>query len=111
MASKTQEEVAVIDKISLKEPSKFNVVIHDNPFTSFEEVIYVVSRCFEKTEQEAEQIANKVHLEHRGICGTYNKEIAEIKLVTVDMAKQYLIQNFPHRTSAINALKFTIEEA
>lgn len=111
MANKIQEDIAVIDKISLKEPSKYNVIIHDNPITSFEEVIFIVSRCFEKTEQEAEQIAQKVHLEHRGVCGTYTKEIAETKLAIVAMAKEFLIKNFPSRATSITALKFTIEEA
>ena len=29
MANKIQEDIAVIVKISLKEPSKYNVIIHD----------------------------------------------------------------------------------
>lgn len=106
----TQTNSAVIERQKIKEPSKYNVVIHDNPFTSFDEVIFIVSRCFNKTEKQAMEIANKVHLEKRGVCGTYTKEIAETKLVMVDMAKRILIDNFRHRASAIEALKFTLEE-
>ena len=111
MATKTNENIAVTEKIDIKEPSKFNVVIYDNPLTSFEEVIFVVSRCFEKSEQQAEAIANIVHIEKRGVCGTYTKEIAETKIVIVAMAKEFIAKNFPHRATAINALKFTLEEA
>lgn len=106
----TQTDAIVIEKQKIKEPSKYKVVIHDNPYTSFDEVIFIVSRCFNKTEEEANQIANKVHLEKKGICGVYNKEIAESKLDLVDAAKQFLIMNFRHRESAIIALKFTLEE-
>ena len=106
----TQSDTAVAERQKLKEPSNYKVIIHDNPQTSFEEVIFVVSRCFEKTEQQAQEIANKVHVEGKGICGVYTKEVAESKLLLVDMAKQYLINNFMHRAQAINALKFTMEE-
>lgn len=106
----TQSDVAVVERQKFKEPSKYKVVIHDNPYTSFDEVIFIVSRCFNKTEEEAQTIANKVHVDKRGVCGVYHKELAEEKLTLVDMAKQYLIMNFPHRSSAVQALKFTLEE-
>jgi ATP-dependent Clp protease adaptor protein ClpS len=111
MSTQTKDNISIAEKINIKEPIKFNVIIYDNPVTSFEEVIFIVSRCFEKTEQEAEKIAAIVHEEKRGVCGTYHKEIAENKLIIVSLAKQYLINHFPSRAVSINALKFTIEEA
>ena len=106
----TQTNSVIAEKQKIKEPTKYKVVIHDNPQTSFDEVIFIVSRCFNKTEEEASYIANKVHLEKKGICGIYSKEVAESKLELVDMAKQFLIMNFKHRENAIIALKFTLEE-
>lgn len=106
----TQSNIATIERQKIKEPSKWKVLIHDNPYTSFEEVIFIVSRCFEKSIEEASQIANQVHLEKKGVCGIYSKEVAESKLMLVDMAKQYLVENFRHRTEAIKELKFTLEE-
>lgn len=111
MSTKKQENTAIAEQVKLKEPVKINVIIHDNAHTSFEEVIFIVSRCFEKTEKQAEQLAHIVNTEKRGLCGTYTKEVAEAKLAIVDMAKQYLIQNFPTRASEIKILKFTLEEA
>lgn len=111
MSTQIQEDIAVKDKVKIKEPVKFNVIIHDNPHTSFEEVIFIISRCFEKTEKQAQAIAQTVHEEKKGVCGTYSKEIAENKLVIVDMAKQFLTQQMPDRAAAIKLLKFTIEEA
>ncbi len=111
MSTKKQENTAIAEKVKLKEPKQMNVVIHDNAQTSFEEVIFIVSRCFEKTEKQAEQLAHVVNTEKRGVCGTYTKEVAETKLHIVEMAKQYLIQNFPARASEIRILKFTLEEA
>jgi len=110
MSTQIQQEndIAILERF--KEPSRYNVIIHDNPVTSFEEVILIVSRVFDKTEDEAGKIAMKVHEEGRGVCGTYEKEIAESKLEAVDLLKTYLINNFPHRAQAIYALKFTLEE-
>lgn len=106
----TESDTAIIEKVKIKEPSKYKVIIHDNPITSYEEVIFILSRCFEKNEEEAFQIANKVNTSGKGICGTYTKEIAEAKLSLVGMAKQYLIQMVPYRAQAINELKFTLEK-
>lgn len=111
MSTEQQDDIATIERKKIKEPSKYNVIIHDNDITSYEEVIFIISRCFEKSEDESMQIARKVDTEGKGICGTYTKEIAESKLELVDLAKGYLVQNFPHRIQAVSALKFTIEEA
>lgn len=111
MSTQHQDEVATIEREKIKEPSKYNVIIHDNDITSYEEVIFIISRCFEKSETEAMDIARKVDTDGRGVCGTYTKEVADAKLEMVDMAKMYLMQNFPHRVEAITALKFSIEEA
>lgn len=110
MSTQVQQEsdIAILERI--KEPIKYNVIIHDNPFTSFEEVILIVSRVFDKTEQDAGRIAMRVHEEGKGVCGTYDKEIAESKLEAVDILKRYLVNNFPNRAQAVYALKFTLEE-
>lgn len=106
----TQDETAVIERVKLKEPAKWKVIAHDNPITSYEEVIFVISRCFEKSEEEALQIAHDVNSNGKGVCGVYTKEVAESKMVLVHLAKQYLIENFVHRAEAVNALKFTLEQ-
>lgn len=111
MSTQEQEDVAILEKEKIKEPSKYNVIVHNNDITSYDEVIFIVSRCFEKTEDQALQIAHKVNSEGRGVCGTYTKEMADSKLELVDMAKKYLVQCMPWRSQPISALKFTLEEA
>lgn len=111
MSTEIQDDVAVIERQKIKEPTKYNVIIHDNPLTSFEEVIFIISRCFEKSEDEALSVAHKVNNEGRGVCGTYTKEVADSKMLLVEMAKEYLMTNYIHRAQAVQALKFTLEEA
>lgn len=111
MSTQIQQENDIATLERIKDPTRYNVIIHDNPVTSFEEVILIVSRVFDKTEEEAGKIAMRVHEEGKGVCGSYDKETAELKLESVDLLKSYLITNFPTRAHAIYALKFTLEEA
>ena len=101
----------VAEKEEIKEPSKYDVIVHNNDYTSYEEVIIILSQAFEMSHDEALQTADKVHKEGRGICGTYSKEIAEMKLILVSTIKESLVQMFPHRVSEIRMLKFTIQKS
>lgn len=64
----------------VKEPRKYNAVLLNDDYTPFEHVINVLYHIFGKTEKEAESIAMKVHTEGQAICGTYSKEICEMKV-------------------------------
>lgn len=112
MSSTVQEsDIAVAEKEKTKEPSRYHVIVHNNDITSYEEVIYVVSKTFDMTEKEAFDIAKQVDTVGQGICGTYSKEIAETKLYLTDMIKESLITLLPFRAREIKELKFTMEKA
>ena len=111
MSKQTQSDVAIAERVEVTEHKRYNIFVHNNDVTSYEEVIFIISKVFLKTESESFDIATKVHNEGRGLCGTYDEETANCKLQTVEMAKQYLCENFPHRAQAIAMLKFTKEEA
>ena len=101
---------AVAEKIEIKEPSQYNVIVYNNDNTSYEEVIYVVSKTFELSEKEAYDIALKVDTIGQGVCGTYSKEIAEAKLALTELVKDSLISLAPRRQEHIKELKFTMEK-
>ena len=106
-----ETDIAVAEKESIKEPSKYDVIVHNNDHTSYDEVIVILSNAFEMSYPEALNVANKVHSEGRGRCGTYSKEVAEMKLVVVDTIKSTLIQMIPQRAREIKMLAFSIEKA
>lgn len=56
-------------------------------------------------------MANMVNSEGKGKCGTYSKEIAEMKIVLVNTIKESLVQIIPQRAKEIKMLLFTIEKA
>lgn len=113
MSTKSQEvaDIAVAEKEKVKEPSKYDVVVHNNDHTSYEEVIIILSNAFEMNHSEALSVANKVHTEGKGRCGTYSKEVAEMKVVLVSTIKETLVQMFPKRAKEIRMLNFTVERA
>lgn len=104
------EGTAVAEKQEIKEPSQYNVVVHNNDETDYNEVVYVVSKAFEMTEKEAYEVAKRVDTIGRGICGTYSKEIGETKLMLTDIIKDSLITLLPYRARQIKMLKFTLEK-
>jgi ATP-dependent Clp protease adaptor protein ClpS len=106
-----ESDIATKQDEEIKEPSQYNVVVHNNDLTSYEEVILILSQAFEMSHEEALFVANKVDSEGKGICGTYSKEIADMKLILVDVIKKQLIQMIPGRQRQIAMLKFTVEKA
>lgn len=105
------EDIAVAEKIEIKEPSQYNIVVHNNDETDYNEVVYIVSKAFEMSEPDAFDIAKRVDTVGKGICGTYSKEIAETKLYLTDMIKESLISLLPYRARQIKMLEFTMEKA
>lgn len=110
MSTQVNGDVAVAEKVNLEEVHKYKVIVHNNDITSYEEVIFIISHVFNKSQDESFAIAKEVDTKGKGVCGVYFKEIAEAKLLTVQLAKDYLVREYPHRMTPINALKFTMEQ-
>lgn len=107
---KEATDIAIEEKESIKEPSKYDVIVHNNEQTSYDEVIIILSNAFELTYQQALDLANAVHTNGKGRCGTYSREVAEMKLVLVSTIKESLAQIVPQRAREIRMLLFTIEK-
>ena len=87
-------------KFKLKEPPRYNVIMHNDDVTTMDSVVYVLVRIFRKSEDEAETLMLKIHNEGSAIVGTYSQDIAQSKAnYTMNLAKA---NNFP--------LQLTIEE-
>ena len=77
------------EKIEIKKPSFYQVLIMNDDYTPMEFVILVLERFFKKSKAEATQIMLHVHQKGMGVCGLYPYEIAETKIVQVmDFAKK-----------------------
>jgi ATP-dependent Clp protease adaptor protein ClpS len=61
-------------------PRMYRVLIHNDDYTPMEFVVVVIQEFFSKDLEAATQIMLKIHLEGRGVCGVYSKDVAATKV-------------------------------
>jgi ATP-dependent Clp protease adaptor protein ClpS len=73
----------------LKPPSMYKVVLLNDDYTPMDFVVTVLQEFFNKNREAAMQIMLKVHLDGKGICGIFPKDIAATKIdLVMTYAKQ-----------------------
>jgi ATP-dependent Clp protease adaptor protein ClpS len=87
---KEEDDLQVLERQKTKRPRRYNVVFHNDDYTTMEFVVHVLMKFFHKSETEATQIMLQVHHKGYGIVGTYTRDVAETKATQVmDYAKQH----------------------
>lgn len=61
-------------------PQMYQVVMLNDDYTPMEFVVLVLQEFFSKDREAATQIMLKIHLDGRGICGVYSRDIASTKV-------------------------------
>jgi ATP-dependent Clp protease adaptor protein ClpS len=69
-----------------KPPQMFQVLMLNDDFTPMEFVVRVLQEFFNKDREAATQIMLKIHLDGKGICGVYSKDVAATKVDQVQDA-------------------------
>jgi len=67
----------------LKPPPFYRVVLLNDDYTPMEFVVDILESVFTMERTQATQVMLEVHTKGKGICGTYNFEIAETKVAQV----------------------------
>ncbi len=70
-------------KPKLKKPKKFQVLLLNDDYTTMEFVVAVLMRFFSKSEEAANAIMIKIHVDGEGVCGTFSHDIAQTKVTQV----------------------------
>lgn len=89
------------ERVELKEPDMYRVVLHNDHYTTQEFVVSVIMLVFHKTASEATKIMLDVHRQGKGGIGVYTYDIAVTKASQV--RELAVSQDFP--------LKCTVEKA
>lgn len=69
-------------------PQMYQVVLLNDDYTPMEFVVAVIQEFFNKDRETATQIMLKIHIEGRGVCGVFSKDIAATKVDQVMEAAQ-----------------------
>src|ERR1700751_5347887 len=67
-------------------PQMYQVVMLNDDYTPMEFVVVVIQEFFHKDRETATQIMLKIHLDGKGICGVYPRDIANTKVEQVQEA-------------------------
>lgn len=70
----------------VKPPQMYQVVMLNDDYTPMEFVVVVIQEFFNKDRETATQIMLKIHLDGRGVCGVYSKDVAATKVNQVSEA-------------------------
>ena len=69
-----------------KPPQMYQVVMLNDDYTPMEFVVVVIQEFFNKDRETATQIMLKIHLDGKGICGVYSRDVANTKVQQVQEA-------------------------
>ena len=64
----------------VKPPQMYQVVMLNDDYTPMEFVVVVIQEFFNKDREAATQIMLKIHLDGKGVCGVYPRDIAATKV-------------------------------
>ena len=90
-ASRTREDVRI------REPKRYQVIMHNDDFTTMEFVVEILIDIFHKDPVSAEALMLDVHKKGRAVVGQYPYDIAVTKVNTA-MARAEA-EGFPFRLS------------
>jgi ATP-dependent Clp protease adaptor protein ClpS len=71
-----------------KPPQMHQVVMLNDDFTPMEFVVMVLQEFFSKDRESATQIMLQIHLDGKGVCGVYSRDVAATKVDQVMSAAQ-----------------------
>jgi ATP-dependent Clp protease adaptor protein ClpS len=85
-----EEDLQVVERARTKRPRRYQVVLHNDDYTTMEFVVEVLMRFFRKDITQAQHIMLHVHRKGYGIVDTFPRDVAETKAEQVmDFAREH----------------------
>jgi len=87
---KTDADVITKEKVKVKEPELYKVILLNDDFTPMDFVVEVLKNVFPHNVQEANKVMLDVHEKGSGVAGVFTYGVAETKIFIVhNQAKKY----------------------
>jgi ATP-dependent Clp protease adaptor protein ClpS len=79
---KDDGEAVVLERLTQRTapPQMYQVLMLNDDYTPMEFVVVVIQEYFAKSLDEATRIMLKIHLDGKGVCGVYSKDVAATKV-------------------------------
>ena len=77
-------------KPELKRPPLYKVILLNDDYTPMDFVVHVLEIFFGMAKEAATHIMLQIHVQGKGLCGTFSREVAETK---VDQVNDYAREN------------------
>jgi len=83
--AKQHQEGSVLEakRSKLALPPLYKVLLLNDDFTPMDFVVLVLQKFFSMNREQATQIMLKVHMEGRGVCGVFPRDVAATKVEQV----------------------------
>ncbi|MFN4003091.1 MAG: ATP-dependent Clp protease adapter ClpS [Hylemonella sp.] len=83
--SRDAGDAVVLERVPqrVKPPQMYQVVMLNDDYTPMEFVVVVIQEYFNKDLETATQIMLKIHLDGKGVCGVYTRDVAATKVEQV----------------------------
>ena len=92
-----QEQTGIRERqrVDLKEPARYKVIMYNDDFTTMDFVVMVLMTVFHKSQAEAEQLMLQVHHSDQAVVGIYSYDVAQSKIQRATMMARE--EGFPLR--------------
>jgi len=70
-------------KLKIRKPKRFQVLLLNDDFTTMEFVVVVLMQFFSKSQEAANALMLKIHIEGEAVCGVYSHDVAQTKVTQV----------------------------
>lgn len=79
-----QEAAVPLASTENKLPRKYTVILLNDDYTPMDFVVKVLKLFFHLNEERAIQVMLQVHVQGKGVCGVFTRDIAETKVALVN---------------------------
>ena len=84
-----RSKTKTIQKVELKYPGRYQVIILNDDFTPMDFVIKLVIEVFNKNINQAKEVTVAIHEKGKAVAGMYNQEVAEQKVSEVTLISRH----------------------